>query len=452
MGQSMSLRLRAQLLATALILSFVVMVGVIALDIVKSSIKEEIAAANKVAVQLLKAGIAPYGHDVETSSATVAYLASLGRVRANELLFYDVGGTLLYQSPPSTYKEGRDAPSWFVTLADPRPSPALIPTRSGLLKVIPDASRALVDAWDDALRLAQAVVVFFMASLAVVYWLVGRTLQPVPRILAGLEEMEQGNFSVRLPDSPIPEFGKVSHAFNRLAQTLQNSLSENWRLEQDQEVERLIRERLEEERKSVARELHDELAQCVTAIRTIAVSIGHRAKDSSPEIHGSACTIAAVAGQIYDAVHEIISRLRTVDTESVDHAAALLVFVESWRARHPETSLALYLDAGLGPLNDKIGRTVYRIVQESLTNIVRHASATRADIFIYRDGGGRLQLQVRDNGRGTASPNSKTGFGVLGMRERVASLGGGFKITSQPGQGLCVSAELPLLMEQALCR
>lgn len=445
----MSLHLRAQLLAMALMLVFVAMLGGVALDIVKSSIKEETTAATKVAVQLLKAGIAPYESDAEVSPATIAYLASLGRVRANELRFLGADGTVLYQSPPSTYKMDRYAPSWFVALVDPRPDPVSIEIRSGLLKIVPDTSRAVVDAWDDTCRLARVVALFFVVTLTVVYWLVGHALRPVKRILAGLADMEQGNFAVRLPESRITEFDRVSHVFNRLAHTLESSLSENRRLEQGQDLERLIRERLEEERRCVARELHDELGQCVTAIRTIAVSITRRTQDSYPEVRDSACTIASVAGQIYDAVHEIINRLRTVDSGPADHAAALRALADSWRACHPEIRLTLTLEDELGLFDDEVGRTVFRIVQESLTNVLRHASATDVGISVRRQGESNLQVLVRDNGCGSATPDRAHGYGVLGMRERVASLGGSFNIVSKPGHGLCVCADLPIFQEQS---
>lgn len=442
----MSLHLRVNLLMSILLLVFVGAVGAVAVDILKSSVHEEIQASTKVATQTFSAAVQMQGREV---ARLLPYLQSLGRVRANDVVLYQTDGHELYRAPPSEYKKNRNAPDWFSRLIDANFEAIEIPLSSGTLKLIPDSSRAILDAWDDACNLLLLIVGFVMGINCLGHWLVGRMLQPMEHILVGLSEMERANFSARLPQFASREFSRVSEAFNRLASTLASSLSENRRLEHDQNVAALVRRCLEEERRSIARELHDELGQCITAIQTIAISISNRAQDASPEIHGSARTIASVAGRMYDSVHHMISRLREAAPVEQDQVPSLPAFVDAWRLRHPDIDVNFNsrIDHNeFDCMSQEVSLAAFRIVQESLTNIARHADATQVDILLQCDDSERLQVVIRDDGRGLdyESIDASTGFGVLGMRERVESLYGTFCLTSAPGQGVCVTAQLPL--------
>lgn len=441
----MSLRLRVSLLMSTLLLVFVGALGAVALDILKSAVREEIQASTKVATQTLGAAVQLQGGKI---GPLLPYLQSLGRVRANDVVLYGADGQELYRAPPSEYKRNRHAPEWFASLVDANLMPITIPLSGGSLKVIPDSSRANVDAWDDACSLLMLVFAFLTGMHWLVHWLVSRTLQPMERILEGLTEMERANFSARLPQFAVPEFARVSETFNRLATTLTSSLCENRRLEHDQHVAALVRQRLEEERRSLARELHDELGQCLTAVQTIAVSISNRTLHASPEIHGSARTIASVAGRMYDSVHQMIARLREAAPAEPDEVPALPALIEAWASRHPDINVNWDTRPnGFDVKDQDVNLAVFRIVQESLTNIARHADATQVDIMLRRNNSNLLDVMVRDNGRGLAceSVAASMGFGVLGMRERVESLCGTFFLESAPGRGVCVRAQLPLV-------
>jgi PAS domain S-box-containing protein len=214
---------------------------------------------------------------------------------------------------------------------------------------------------------------------------------------------------------------------------------------QNRRLTQAIQTRLEEERRSIARELHDELGQCVTAIRTIGAAIANRARSDLPEIHNSAQTIVEVAGHIYDVVHGIIRRLRPSALDNLGLTEALEEWLAGWRERYPDVKVQLELSGKLDDLGETINITVYRIVQECLTNVVRHAAATRADIAIARSGE-RLEVTVRDNGKGLGERNESESarFGLMGMRERVEGLAGHFQIDSRPGEGLRVRASIPV--------
>jgi PAS domain S-box-containing protein len=216
-------------------------------------------------------------------------------------------------------------------------------------------------------------------------------------------------------------------------------------LEQNRRLTQLIQTRLEEERRAIARELHDELGQCVTAIKTIGAAIANRARDSSSEIHTSAQTIVNVASHIYDVVHGIIRQLRPSALDHLGLREAVEDLVSIWRSRHPEIECELRLDGAIDGMGEAINITVYRLIQECLTNVLRHAEATRIEIEVRREGE-RLRVSVADNGKGLGERNQSDSerFGLMGMRERVQALRGDFELQSQPGSGLTVIAAIPV--------
>jgi len=226
---------------------------------------------------------------------------------------------------------------------------------------------------------------------------------------------------------------------HRRAQQTERELEQNRRLTQ------LIQTRLEEERRAIARELHDELGQCVTAIKTIGAAIANRTKETASEIHASAQTIVNVAGHIYDVVHGIIRQLRPSALDHLGLREAVEDLVEIWRGRHPEIACDLRLRGDVDGLGEAINITIYRLIQECLTNVLRHAQATRAQIEVQRDEA-VLRVTVSDNGKGLSqrSDSENERFGLMGMRERVQALGGEFALQSQPGTGLTVVAKIPV--------
>jgi hypothetical protein len=221
-------------------------------------------------------------------------------------------------------------------------------------------------------------------------------------------------------------------------------------LEQNRELTALIQSRLEAERRALARELHDELAQSVTAIKTIGTAVAARAGEANPEIRDNASTIVSVASHIYDIVHGLIRRLRPSGLDHLGLAETLRDAVSGWSKRYPQVRWELALSGELDALGEALSITIYRIVQEALTNVVRHAEARCARITVERGREGRLEdavvVCVRDDGKGLPETGAERGgrFGVAGMRERVQSFGGSFAISGAPGEGVELRAVLPV--------
>ena len=235
------------------------------------------------------------------------------------------------------------------------------------------------------------------------------------------------------------------------AQAVENELKQN------RELSQLIRAHIEEERRGIAQELHDELGQCVTAIRTIAEAIVQRSGQgatenksaaqikSQTEIKSQAQSINQIAGRIYSGMHDIVRRLRPTELDILGLRETLKETVAGWAARYPAVDYQLALDEHLEGLSEAVNITIYRLVQEGLTNIARHAGATRVWITVGRQADAALTLSIRDDGHGNVSmAMSAGGFGLLGMRERVQALQGEFSVTGKPNAGTELRAVIPL--------
>jgi len=227
----MSLRLRINLLMTALIVLFALAVGRMTIDDTRSSIREEIEAGTKVTVQMLSAVVYVSQITGTPRRFLLSFLEQLGRVRANHLRLWDtVTNTVVYESPPSTYKAGRDAPIWYAKLVVPPTAPINIGLPGARIEIVPDVSRATLDAWDDLKRLLMLGGVFFVVVNVLVFWFVSRSMRPMEQIQRGLAEMESGKIDVRLPDFRLPEFRRMSVAFNRMTKALNDAMADNRRL------------------------------------------------------------------------------------------------------------------------------------------------------------------------------------------------------------------------------
>jgi PAS domain S-box-containing protein len=278
----------------------------------------------------------------------------------------------------------------------------------------------------------------------------GRTIDPVET----RRQTRDGRLvDVALAASPLvdPASGQVIGGIFSLRDVteLKRAREAAGELAQNRRLTQLIQASLEEERRVIARELHDELGQCATAVRTIGTVIAQKTEGTQPDIHQSATMIVDVAGRIYDALHGIIRKLRPTALDHLGLRETLEEAVGQWRLLHPDLQFDLFVTGEVDRLGETVNITVYRIVQECLNNIVKHARATRAEVRVDRGlepGQDELRVVVRDNGRGLAEPEAvrATRFGLLGMRERAEALGGTFEMGSEAGAGLTVTVMLPL--------
>ena len=222
---------------------------------------------------------------------------------------------------------------------------------------------------------------------------------------------------------------------------LAGALEENRRLSQrSMQVQ-------EEERRNLARELHDELGQSLNAIKVDAVAIRDRS-DNPVEVQRGARAIIEVSGQVYDVVRSLLQRLRPVALDELGLRSAIEYGIEQWRRRHGTVRCNFSAEGDLDGLSEEVNITLYRLAQECLTNVAKHAQATSVTIALARAGsepvGGEILFSFEDNGRGFDPAPRRQGLGLAGLRERVEALGGNFDLQSAPGQGVRVRASIPV--------
>ena len=199
----------------------------------------------------------------------------------------------------------------------------------------------------------------------------------------------------------------------------------------------------EDERRALARDLHDEMGQTCAAIRTEATVLGMGKLDAQG-IGQCAQRIAQSAQQLSVITRQMLQQLRPMVLDSMGLADTLLAQCQQW-----QSSTGVVCDCQVDKLPDDLSDylcvTIYRLVQEGLTNVARHANATRVEVKLLVSEAGELLLSIQDNGRGTPySDASQKGFGVLGMQERVASVKGEFNWHSQENQGVHIRIKLPM--------
>ncbi len=447
----MSLKLRLNLLITTL-LAMLMMVGTLLLiHNARAQVLAEVDSTAALATHLLDAETVYFSGVMKGEAYYKPFrLQGLEHLRHLRIEFRDASGRLLDSNQVVSSPARSDAPpDWFIqamTVAIPKPVAVkrqlVINGRNvGELLVVPDPSYEVMEIWRDTVDLFLLVTVFFVLVNLMVYWAVGRALRPVDRILVALNELERGNLDARLPFFKLPELARISEKFNGMAQTLQQSIGRNHRLAQQ-----LIHLQ-EEERKSLARDLHDELGQCLTAIRTDAAVILEMSKTRFPAARESAQAIADVTLQVMGMVGAMLQRLRPEVLDELGLRAALMELISTWRQRNRQVACVVRISDDLDRLDDPTSITAYRVVQEALTNVARHARARRVEIEIkaVRQSFDEwiLKIMVNDDGSGF-DPVRTEGFGLTGMKERVEGLGGRITLNSTVGSGTHILVGLPL--------
>jgi signal transduction histidine kinase len=225
---------------------------------------------------------------------------------------------------------------------------------------------------------------------------------------------------------------------------LADALAENQRLAQQ------YLDMQEYERKALARDLHDELGQYLNVIKLDAVAIrdANAALPAQAATHGIARAMIENIDRVYAVVAGLIRQLRPVGFDDLGVAAALEHCVSEWRQRLAGTTIDLSIDCDLTAMDQIRGLALFRLVQEAMTNIARHAQATRVEIRITRERVGTAEecitVMIADNGRGADLQAPRGGLGLAGMRERTAAFGGKLTLASEPGAGFKVWAALPV--------
>ncbi|QSA98509.1 sensor histidine kinase [Methylococcus sp. EFPC2] len=307
----------------------------------------------------------------------------------------------------------------------------------GLLSVIPSVEWELAEAWSKLRSLMELSAATVLAVCLLVYLSISSALRPAGIIVAGLERMRRGNLDYRLPAFSLNEWRYIAEAVNQLAASHQRLLSER------QALAVKLMGLQEEERRYLARELHDEFGQCLTAINALALSMTQGADRQCPELSGEAQQIRTYTQHMLDNIRNLLRRLRPAELDELGLAASLDSLIAGWRQRsRGTTDYRLSLTGDCTALPEPLAIALFRVIQECLTNVAKHAEATHVRVELSVSAT-EASLRVTDDGSATEIPASY-GIGLLGMRERIAALHGTMKLAIASPHGLIVEACLPL--------
>jgi two-component system, NarL family, sensor histidine kinase UhpB len=437
----MSLRFRLNLLISVMFVTILVLGAVLVIHNARRAVFGETQSTAQLALRLLEAAYSsatPGGQDALRERLR-AEMRDFENARHLEVVLIE--GDRELPLADTSRAAAAAAPRWFTRLVEPeaiefrRPTPGAGGDAEILVRA--DPSDEIAESWDDARLLLALVLIVSVIANGLLYFVIGRWLKPVERIVAAMDGIEQGDYRARLPAFELPELASVATSFNHMAEVLERSREQNRQLAQ-----RTLAIQ-ENERRALAHELHDELGQSISAIKAVAVSIG-QAK-TGEAVGSGAATIADISSHIYSVVRGMMRRLRPVLLDEFGLVRALEDLVDGWNDRQTEAFCRLVARGRLADLGDAVNITLYRIVQEALTNVAKHAAATQVDVELERaPDGACVRLTIRDNGAGFDSAGSPSGgLGLLGMRERVESLQGSCKVATGRGLGVTIAIEIP---------
>ncbi len=318
----------------------------------------------------------------------------------------------------------------------------------GTLVVTTETGAILAAIWKDVSKLLGLTALLVAAICLLQYIAIGRALRPTQHILAGLNSLARGDLSCRLPSFRLVEFRRISEVFNTLAASLDRTTRERTAL-----AARLV-DGQEQERQRLARELHDELAQNLSAMSALATSIKVTAETECPALAPEARRLSQVSQGIVKSLRTTLQTLRPPEIDDLGLAASLAALVrDQERLSEGKLKVALEIDGALEALPPTSASHVYRIVQEGLTNIGKHAHAHHAHITLgprsdrVTTGAQRwLALTIEDDGSGAVENDcdaANGGLGLIGMRERAMALGGQLDIARNGDRGFRLKAMIP---------
>jgi two-component system sensor histidine kinase UhpB len=352
---------------------------------------------------------------------------------------------------PDAESEKHALPAWFSALVHPEQTVVNVPiTVNGkpeLLRITSHPNDEMTEIWDGIVTQIEVGLAIAMALLLITVAVVNRALAPLQSLADTMASLESGAYDTRVEPGGSPELAAICNKLNQLAAVLGDAVEDKRRL-----AERLVSLQ-DVERKEIARELHDEFGPYLFALRAHASALLQMAQAPEPGIdavrkHGGAMLEQVNALQQFN--RRILERLRPMGLMELGLREALDALLRLWREAHPDVVIETTIAPSLGETGDTSDLTIYRVVQEALTNVFRHAGATRVNVTIEpvlkppasRHGAaGSALVRVQDNGGGFAS-DSGPGFGLTGMRERVMALGGSVTVASSDG-GVTVEAIVP---------
>jgi two-component system sensor histidine kinase UhpB len=352
---------------------------------------------------------------------------------------------------PDSDGQSYSPPVWFVALVHPEKTAVNVPIsvngKQGSLVITSHPNDEMAEIWDGIVTQLQVGSAIAVALFLITMMVVNRALAPIQTLSGAMTRIESGDYDTRVkPDGP-PELAAICAKLNHLAATLGGAVEDKRRL-----AERVVSLQ-DVERKEIARELHDEFGPYLFALRAHAGALMRIADVREPDTntlrkHGGAILEQVNALQQFN--RRVLEKLRPVGLTELGLREALGALLRLWSESHPDVAIETAISPLLGDTGETADLTIYRTVQEALTNVFRHAGATSVNVTIeptelpsgvMRGSREYARVRVRDNGSGLG-PDHRLGLGLIGMRERVMALGGTLTVASGDS-GVTVEAVIP---------
>ena len=443
----MSLRFRLNLLITLLFALILLAGSFYVINNARAAVNEEMQSVSKFTLQLIEIALMSNtaSNTSETQQSVLENIANLESTRHLEIELYktgNIGSMVPVRIIPTINAQ---APEWFIRMVKPQPVEYRRVFRESetayteiLIRANP--SDEITEVWNETKGVLGLLVLFAVLANILVYISLGRGLAPIELILQGLDGIEQGEYQRRLPKFKFPEFSKISEKFNNMAEVLQTSRDENRLLTQKSLAIQ------EDERRILAQELHDEFGQSITAIKAVLASIEQMKHQDSEMLKNSARTIGTFSDRMYEVARRMMRQLRPAILDEFGLILALQDMIDDWNSRHEDVFCHFEFKGKFDELGEEVNISIYRVIQESLTNIVKHAQATDVTVCLYREENDSsydlgVELLIKDNGIGFDETYHR-GLGLLGMRERIEALKGSFEMNSGINQGVEIIVSL----------
>lgn len=434
-GHGMSLRYQ---IIFRILLSSVCMLllgGAMAIWQARQAVEKEVDASIHLVLQLITLGIADTPQPVDALSR----LAALRQTRHLSIQLQKSDGQLVHFAGEQQSSHPEDMPpAWFVRWVGgdyPEVEHQLVTSDGEKWTLVVKAQPLdeISEVWSESLSFFASVSLLTVLTFIAVNLVMDRSLRAIGVIVEALRRIETGQYQQRLPPFSTAEFDGIAKAINHMTMELEKAQQENRALT----LHSLAIQ--EEERQTLSQELHDELGQSLTAIKVMAVAAGRQ----YPEAGKITGTITDICDHLVLVLRSMMQQLHPLVLTELGLKATLEDMVDHWSERNPDLDLYINCDDEVDALDKNIARQIFRVIQECLTNVIRHAAAAQVtiDLKLLNEA---LELRVEDDGQGCDLNNISKGFGLRGMRERIRSLQGEFKLQSEPGKGTVVTAWVPL--------
>jgi two-component system, NarL family, sensor histidine kinase UhpB len=449
MWQKLSLRNRINLLL-ALVLAFGLLINITRLVVEAGP---RVQAEDQSVIRLAREFIQMIVSDLDEApdpEARLQQIASdLSRLRHVSITLQDGTPRASNVDQAVSSDDAHGPPAWFVNLVHPETTSVEVPVsvhgKPQQLVITPHPDDEIAEIWDGIVTQLQVGSLTALALFLVTMMVVGRALSPLGALSQAMNRIEAGDYNARVTPGGAPELAAICGKLNHLAATLGDAV------EQKQQLAERAVSLQDVERKQIARELHDEFGPYLFSLRAHASALVRLAESAEPareavKKHGSAILEQVNALQQFN--RRVLEKLRPVGLAELGLRGALEALLRLWRESRPDVAIETAISRSLGITGETTQLTIYRVVQEALTNVFRHARATSVDVTVEpteaAGTNGRSScalVRVRDNGCGL-TPDHKLGRGLTGMRERILALGGTLSVASSEG-GVTVEAVIP---------